>query len=118
MIAVSPFHRLMQAALGLLLFAAQAAAQESRVAAAANADVIALYSEDMERRLLRAHFDPAAGKISLAPFGPPGVESFAVAPNAAFIVYSENRDDGVGSPVTYLSLLDATGEKLGEPLRS
>ena len=59
----------MLAALGLLVFAAQAVAQETRVAAAADADVIAIYSQHVERRLLRAHFDRAAAEISLVPFG-------------------------------------------------
>ena len=51
---------LLPAAFGLLMFAAQAAAQETRVAAAADADVIAIYSQHVERRLLRAHFDRVA----------------------------------------------------------
>jgi WD40 repeat protein len=100
------------------MFAAQAAAQETRVAAAAAADVIALYSPHVEKRLLRAHFDRAAAKVSLAPFGPPGVENFAVAPNGAFIVYSATREQVAANPVTYLFLLDETGHVLGEPLRS
>jgi hypothetical protein len=62
------------------VFAAQAVAQETRVAAAADADVIAIYSQHVERRLLCAHFDRAAATISLVPLGPPGVEDFAVAP--------------------------------------
>jgi hypothetical protein len=108
----------MLAALGLLVFAAQAVAQETRVAAAADADVIALYSQHVERRLLRAHLDRAAATMSLVPFGPPGVEEFAVAPNGAFIVYSATHDQVAGTPVTYLFLLDEAGQALGEPLRS
>jgi hypothetical protein len=100
------------------VFAAQAVAQETRVAAAADADVIALYSQHVERRLLRAHVDRAAATISLVPFGPPGVENFAVAPNGAFIVYSATRDQAAGNPVTELFLLDEAGQALGEPLRS
>jgi hypothetical protein len=118
MIAVSPLSCLMQAVLGVLMVVAQAGAQEARVAAAANADVIAVYSQQVERRLLRGHVDRAAAKISLVPFGPPGVETFAMAPNAAFIVYSTVRDEGAGTFVTYLSLLDEAGQELGEPLRS
>ena len=110
--------RLILAALGLLVFAAQAVAQETRVAAAADADVIAIYSEHVERRLLRAHVDRAAGRISLVPFGPPGVETFAVAPNGAFVVYSATQDQGAGTFVTSLFLLDEAGRALGEPLRS
>src|SRR5262245_38327870 len=49
-----PIYRLIPAALALLMFVAQAAAQETRVAAAADADVIALYSQYIEKRLLRA----------------------------------------------------------------
>ena len=117
MLGVNPLYRLI-AALGLLLFVAQAAAQEARVAAAANGDVIALYSTYVEKRLLRTHFDRAAATLSLVPFGPPGVENFAVAPDGAFIVYSTTRDDGAGVPVTYLSLLDHAGDDLGGPMRS
>ena len=97
---MNPLYRPILAALGLLVFAAQAAAQETRVAAAADADVIAVYSQHVEKRLLRAHVDRAAGKISLAPFGPPGVEQFAVAPNGAFIVTSATQDQGAGTLVT------------------
>jgi hypothetical protein len=100
------------------VFAAQAVAQETSVAAAADADVIALYSQHVERRLLRAHIDRAAAGISLVPFGPPGVEEFAVAPNGAFVVCSATRDEGAGTLVTYLLLLDEAGHALGEPLRS
>jgi hypothetical protein len=116
---VNPPYRPILAALGLLVFAAQAVAQETRVAAAAaDADVIAVYSQHVERRLLRAHVDRAAAEISLVPFGPPGVENFAAAPNGAFIVYSATRDQAAGNPVTALFLLDETGQALGEPLRS
>ena len=80
------------------MFAAQAVAQETRVAAAADADVIAVYSQHVERRLLRAHVDRAAGKASLVPFGPPGVANFAVAPNGAFIVYSATPDQAAANP--------------------
>src|SRR5215470_7433147 len=118
MVAVTPLSRLLPAALGLFMFAAQAAAQETRITAAANADVIAFYSPYVEKRLLRAHFDRADAKISLVPFGPPGVEKFAVAPNAAFIVASGARGEGVGTSVPYLSLIDEAGHTLGEPLRS
>jgi hypothetical protein len=115
---VNPLCRLILAALGLLVFAAQAVAQETRVAAAADADVIAIYSEHVERRLLRAHVDRAAGRMSLVPFGPTGVETFAVAPNGAFVVYSATEDQGAGTLVTSLFLLDEAGQALGEPLRS
>jgi len=115
---VNLLYRPILAALGLLVFAAQAVAQETRVAAASDADVIALYSQHVERRLLRAHVDRAAAGMSLVPFGPPGVEEFAVAPNGAFVVYSASPDPGAGNPVTYLFLLDAAGQALGEPLRS
>jgi hypothetical protein len=115
---VNPLYRPILAALGLLVFAAQAVAQETRVAAAADADVIAIYSQHVERRLLRAHVDRAAATISLVPLGPPGVENFAVAPNGAFIVYSATPDQIAGNPVTYLFLLDEAGHALGEPLRS
>jgi hypothetical protein len=115
---VNPPYRPILAALGLLVFAAQADAQETRVAAAPDADVIALYSQHVERRLLRAHIDRAAATISLVPFGPPDVESFAVAPNGAFIVTSATVDQGAGTLVTSLSLLDEAGQALGEPLRS
>jgi hypothetical protein len=110
--------RLIPAALGLLLFAAQAAAQETPVAAAADADVIALYSQHVEKCLLRAHFDRAAGTVSLEPFGPPGVETFAAAPNGAFIVYGATREQVAANPVPSLFLLDQAGHALGEPLRS
>jgi hypothetical protein len=115
---MNPLYRPILAALGMLAFAAQAVAQETRVAAAADADVIALYSQHVERRLLRAHVDRAAGTISLVPFGPPGVQTFAVAPNGAFIVTSATLDQGAGTLVTSLFLLDEAGHALGEPLRS
>jgi len=106
---VNPLCRLILATLGLLVLAAQAVAQETRVAAAADADVIAIYSQHVERLLLRAHVDRAAATISLVPFGPPGVETFAVAPNGAFIVYSATRDQAAGTPVIDPFLLDETG---------
>ena len=115
---MNPLYRPILAALGLLVLAAQAAAQETRAAAAADADVIALYSPHVEKRLLHAHVDRAAATISLAPFGPPGVEQFAVAPGGAFVVTSATQDEGAGTLVTYLSLLDEGGQALGEPLRS
>ena len=115
---MNPILRLIPAALGLLLFAAQAIGQETRVAAAADADVIAVFSQHVEKRLLRAHFDRATAKVSLVPFGPPGVENFAVAPNGAFIVYSATQDQVAGKPIPYLFLLDEAGRALGEPLRS
>src|SRR5262245_10703497 len=95
-----PIYGLILAALALLMFVAQAAAQETRVAAAADADVIALYSQHIEKRLLRARFDRAGAKVSLAPFGPEGVDNFAVAPNGAFVVYSEIREQIASNPVT------------------
>lgn len=110
--------RVIAATLGLFMVAAQAVGQETRVAAAADADVIAAYSPYVEKRLLRAQVDRAAGKISLAPFGPSGVENFAVAPNGAFVVYSATDAPAAGKPVTYLFLLDEAGHALGEPLRS
>src|SRR5262245_13703765 len=110
--------RLIAAALGLFLLAAQAVAQETRVAAAADADVIAAYSRHVEKRLLRAHFDRAAATVSLAPFGPPGIETFAMAPNGAFVIYSATDAPAAGKPVTSLILLDEAGHALGEPLRS
>ena len=61
---MNSIHRSILLALGLLVFATQAIAQETRVAAAADADVIALYSRHLERRLLRAHVDRAAGTMS------------------------------------------------------
>jgi hypothetical protein len=118
MVAVNPLSRLIQAALCLFLFVAEAAAQETRVAAAADADVIAVYSPYMEKRLLRGHFDRANAKISLVPFGPRGVEKFAVAPDAAFIVATVTRTDGISSSVPNLALIDVAGNTLGEPLRS
>jgi hypothetical protein len=42
---VNPLCRLILATLGLLVLAAQAVAQETRVAAAPDADVIAIYSQ-------------------------------------------------------------------------
>jgi len=111
-------HRLILAAFGLLMFAAQAAAREPPVAAAAAADVIAIYSQHVEKRLLRAHFDRAAAKVSLVPFGPTGIENFAVAPSGAFIICSATRREALGDPVTDLSLLDEAGQALGAPMRS
>jgi len=115
---VIPILRLMAAALGLFMSAAQAVGQETRVAAAADADVIAVYSRHVEKRLLRAHFERGTAKVSIAPFGPPGVENFAVAPAGAFVVYSTTDTPAAGKPVTSLFLLDEAGRALGEPLRS
>ena len=98
--------RLIAAALGLFLLAAEAVGQETRVAAAADADVIAVYSQHVEKRLLRAHFDRANAKVSLAPFGPPGVETFAVAPDGAFVVYSATDAPAAGMTMTTHSRLE------------
>lgn len=116
---MTSLHRLLAAALGLLLFATDAAAQDT-VAIAANADVIAVASPATEKRLLRAHFDRAAGQVSLVPFGPPDVEQFAVAPNGAFTVTSavQARTSEMAEDVAVLVLLDESGRALGEPLRS
>lgn len=113
----TPISRLISAALGLFVMAAQAGAQETRVAAASEGDVVAIFSPQDDKGLLRIRFDRTAGKISLVPFGPPGIENFAVAPNGAFIVYSSTRDRTSSNP-TYVSLLDGSGRALGEPLRS
>ena len=111
-------HRLMPAALVALLSAGPAAAgPPSPVAVATNADLIAVYSPYAERRVLRLHFDRGAGKVSYAPFGPPGVENFAVAPKGAFVVYAAAQGED-GSDEPHLFMLDEAGHTLGKPLPS
>lgn len=101
--------------LGALMVAASAAAQT--IAVAADDNCIAVNTEHVERRLLRAHFDQAAGRVTFSPFGPPGIETFAVAPKGAFVVY-------VGTPgkefeqTPHLLLLDAAGKPTGKPIAS
>ena len=107
---------LIPAAIVALLSAGPAAA-ESPVAAATEGDLIAVYSQHTERRLLRLRFDRAAGKVSFAPFGPPGVENFAVAPRGAFVVYAAAHGEE-GSEEPHLFMLDEAGHALGKPLLS
>lgn len=101
--------------LGALMIAASAAAQS--VAVAADDNSIAVYSDYYERGLLRVHFDPAAGKVAFSPFGPPGIETFAVAPKGAFVVYA-GIPGGEYERTPHLFLLDAAGRPQGKPVPS
>ena len=103
---------------GLLVIVSSAAAQSAAsIAVAADDDCIAVYSEDVERRLLRVHFDQAAGKASFSPFGPTGIETFAVAPKGAFVVYAA-IPDGAPERTPHLFVLDASGQPGGTPVPS
>src|SRR5882757_4900893 len=92
------FTSLLSSLFAVLVIVTSAAAQSAgSIAVAADDDCIAVYSEHVERRLLRVHFDQAAGKAAFSPFGPTGIETFAVAPKGAFVVYAAIPD---GGPVT------------------
>jgi hypothetical protein len=101
--------------LGVLTIAASAAAQS--VAVAADDNSIAVYSDHDERRLLRVHFDQAAGKVTFSPFGPPGIETYAVAPRGAFVVYAA-IPGGEFERTPHLFLLDGAGHPQGKPVPS
>jgi WD40 repeat protein len=112
---------LMKALIAPLLFllgALMAAGAGAQSVAVANDDSsIAVFSEHVERRLLRVHFDQAAGKVTFSPFGPPGVAKFAVAPKGAFVVYAGiPGSDFEQTP--HLFLLDSTGKPMGKPVPS
>lgn len=103
---------------GILAIAASAWAQPATsIAVAADDDCIAVYSGDVERRLLRLQFDEAAGKVAFSLFGPPGVETFAVAPKGAFVVYAA-IPTGDFERTPHLFLLDALGRPQGKPVPS
>ncbi len=109
---------LLSALFGALAITASAWAQSAAsIAVAADDDCIAVYSGRVEQRLLRAHFDQAAGKVAFSPFGPPGVEAFAVAPKGAFVVYAA-VPGGFFERTRHLVLLDAAGRPVGEPIPS
>lgn len=98
-----------------VLMAASAAAQS--IAVADDDSSIAVFSQHVERRLLRVHFDQVAGKVTFSPFGPPGVATFAVAPKGAFVVYAGIPGSGF-EPTPHLFLLDSAGKPMGEPVPS
>src|SRR5258708_2464910 len=103
---------------GVLVIVSSAAAQSAgSIAVAADDDCIAVYSEDVERRLLRVHFDQAAGKVAFSPFGPIGIETFAVAPKGAFVVYAA-IPDGEPERTPHLFVLGAAGQPAGTPVPS
>jgi len=82
------------------------------------ADVIAIYSQHVERRLLRAHVDRAAATISLVPFGAAGCRDFRGGAQRCVHFTSATRDQAAGNPATDMFLLDEDGHALCEPLRS
>lgn len=107
------------ATLAALLCAAPAAAQyPSPIAVAADADVIAVYSQHLEKRLLRLRFDRAAGTAAFAPFGPLDVTNFAVGPRGAFTVHIAPHAPDDGTPTAHLFLLDEAGRSVGKPVPS
>lgn len=110
-----PLLSLLLSLLGILALVTSAAAQS--IAVAAEANTIAVYSDHVERRLLRVHFDAAAGKVAFAPFGPPGIETFAVGPRGAFAVYA-GLPDSEREQTPHLFLLDAAGAPMGKPVAS
>jgi len=114
---VTLLNRLMPAVLAVLLAMPAVAEVPTPVAAARDADVIALCSPHEDKLLLRVRFDRSTGKVSFAPFGPPGVEIFAVAPRGAFTVYAGIQDPG-GNASPALFMLDEAGQALGKPLAS
>jgi hypothetical protein len=109
---------LLSALFGVLAIVASAWAQPAAsIAVAADDDCIAVYSGDVERRLLRLRFDEAAGKVAFSLFGPPGVETFAVAPEGAFVVYAA-IPTGDFERTPHLFLLDSLGRPQGKPVPS
>lgn len=115
---MTALQRSRMAAIAVLFFASPVAAQvPSPVAVAADADVIAVYSRHAERRLLRVRFDRAAGKIAFAPFGPTGIEIYAVAPKGAFVAYGGILGE-YSDAAPHVFLLDEAGRPLGKPVLS
>jgi hypothetical protein len=114
---VIPLHRLIVAVLGAFVFAAQALAQSTPVAVAADADLIAVSSRHVERQLLRLHFDRAAAKVSLVPLEPPGSRLSRWRP-AVRTSSTARRLRGDIGPVSHLFRLDDAGRAFGKPLRS
>lgn len=115
---MSVLQRWVSVILLAFLGAGPAAAQwPGPLAVAADADLIAVHSREVERRLMRVRFDRAAGTVSFAPFGPAGIETFAVAPKGAFIVYAGVDPEG-GDKAARLFLLDEAGRPLGTPIPS
>ena len=109
---------LLSSVLALLVIVTSAAAQSAAsIAVAADDNCVAVYSEHVERRLLRVHFDQAARKVAFSPFGPTGIETFAVAPKGAFVVYTA-IPDGAFERTPHLLLLDAAGQPMGKPVPS
>ncbi|QQS11017.1 MAG: hypothetical protein IPK81_15550 [Rhodospirillales bacterium] len=105
--------------LAALLCAAPAAAQyPGPIAVAADADLIAVYSQHVEKRLLRLRFDRAAGTAAFAPFGPLGAATFAVGPKGAFTVHVAPHAPDDGTPTAHLFLLDEAGRPVGKPVPS
>ncbi|MBI2737569.1 MAG: hypothetical protein HYX38_13630 [Rhodospirillales bacterium] len=112
------FTCLLPALLGILAIAASAWAQPATsIAVAADDDCIAVYSGDVERRLLRLHFDRAAAKVAFSLFGPPGIETIAVAPKGAFVVYAA-IPTGDFERTPHVFLLDELGRPQGKPVPS
>lgn len=101
--------------LGALMVAATAAAQA--IAVAGDDNCIAVFTDHLERQLLRVRFDQAAGKVAFSPFGPPGIETFAVAPKGAFVVYAGLPGNDVAQ-APHLFLLDEAGMPAGKPVPS
>lgn len=110
---------LLSALFGVLAIATSALAEHAEsIAVAADDDCIAVYSGRVEHRLLRARFDEAAGKVAFSLFGPAdGVEAFAVAPKATFVVYAA-APRSFFERTRHLVLLDAAGRPIGEPIPS
>ena len=106
---------LLPSLLAALMIAASAAAQS--IAVAARGNCVAVFADHLERQLLRVQFDQAAGNVAFSLFGPPGIETFAVAPAGAFVVYAGMPGSGSDQP-PHLFLLDAAGRPTGEPVAS
>ena len=110
---------LLSALCAALAITASAAAQSAAsIAVAADADLIAVFSEHVERQLLRVRFDPSTGKVAFTEFGPPGIETFAVGPNGGFVVYAVELPDDFDKPTPHVALLDAAGRPIGKPVAS
>ncbi|MGD9882940.1 MAG: hypothetical protein AB7F22_24710 [Reyranella sp.] len=106
--------------LGALALATASAVAQSvaSIAVAAESDLIAVFSEHVEHRLLRVRFDRSAGTVAVTPFGPPGIETFGAGPDGAFVVHAVDLPDDFDNPAPHVALLDASGQPTGKPVAS
>ncbi|MCW5773375.1 MAG: hypothetical protein KIT16_17165, partial [Rhodospirillaceae bacterium] len=104
--------RLAVAMAAAVLWLAPANAQlRTEFAVAEKADLIAVYTAQVERQLVRLRFDRTAGRVTLEPFANVASDIFAVGPKGAFVVVPGTNDEG-----HTLVLLDGQGRALGAPV--